>query len=56
MGVLHKMIVYMGHTSWKYVMLKMGIHPFYLKWFLLLREFKFEVYDNEGTGVGKSPF
>ena len=48
-GAHTKMIISMDHTTWKLFMLKKGMHHLYVKWFLLLHEFEFEVHAKGGT-------
>ena len=38
-------IVYMDHALWKFLMMKKDLNPESLRWYLLLREFDFEVRD-----------
>ena len=50
----HKIIVYANYATLHYLMLKKDLHFIYLKWFLFLPEFEFEVHDKGGTIVVKS--
>ena len=35
-GVHHKMIVNVENATWKYLLSEKDLHPFYLKWFVVL--------------------
>ena len=54
-GVHYKIILYMDCATWHYLMLKKGLHPLYLRWFLRLQDFNFEVHDKVRTRAVTSP-
>jgi len=49
-GVQYKFILYADHTIWRYLMLKKDFYLDYLRWYLLLQEFKFVVHDKRKSG------
>jgi len=44
-GAHPKIVVYIDHTLWKFFMLKKDLNLESLRWFLLLQEFEFEVFE-----------
>ena len=47
-GVYYKIILDADRTVWRYLMLKKDLYLVYLRWFLLLQDFDFEVMTRVG--------
>ena len=44
-GAYYKFILYTNHVKWSYLMAKKDLHPKFLRWYLLVQEFDFEIHD-----------
>ena len=45
---MHNVVVYIDHSTLKYLLEKKGVKPGLIKWVLLLQEFDIEIKDNVG--------
>ena len=44
-AIPYKIILYIDYTIWYYLMFEKDMNPIYLRWYVLLKEFNFEVHD-----------